>query len=385
MKKFLIPSLVFFLFLAAGPSEALSPGTDLLVPAAGRGGGWVTDLYVLNPSSETASVSIYWLVRGQANTDPTHMDYTLAPAETVNLEDVILNEFGFDAASGAFRVVADHEVLVNSRIYAAGDNSTFGQGFEGIPLSMATGAGSSTDIVGLSVNDDFRTNFYACAGPNGATISLSLRTPDATEIASGTETLGAYEPFLQNIETMLESGNFDAGTLHINVTAGSVIAGASKVDNASTDPTTLEGSADCPAGGSGTDGIYQMGIYDSLNYATGGQLIIENDVVTGIDATYTNWDKVDGTGNPSCKWIFIFGPSLSGTPTLDELEEGISIVADYSSHDLGTITYTLTLTPSGNGFSGTLDAVGSDFPAEVDGCNGEFPQQNVSIGILPLP
>ena len=385
MKNILGLTLGFCLILSlAMPAAALNTGTDLLVPSAGRGSGWVTDLYVLNPGSETTTVSVSWLPRNQANADPTHMDYTLSPGQTLSLEDVILSAFGLSSGFGAFRVTADHGVLVNSRIYSADGVETFGQGFEGVPVSMATPAGGTADVVGLAVNDSFRTNIYACAASEGATIAFSLRSLDGTELATGAKTLRAYEPFLKKAEVLLGSGDFDDGTLHVSVSAGTAVVGASKVDNASADPTTLEASAECTGGSSSGDGNYQVGFYDSYNYATGGQMSLENGALSMLDATYTNWDKVDTQGNPSCKWIFLFGPSLSGEPSLAELEGGITIVSDYSSSNLGAITYTLKLSASGSGFSGTLDAVGSDFPADVDGCNGTFPQQTVYAGVLPL-
>lgn len=377
--------LCTFLLSLATPAAAINTGTDIIVPAAGRGGGWVTDLYVLNPGSATAAVSISWLVRDHANSTPAHMDYSLSPGETLSLEDVILSAFGLSSGSGAFRVTADQAVLVNSRIYSADGSETFGQGFEGVPVEMATAAGGSSDVVGLAFNDSFRTNIYGCAGGDGATVNLSLRSLNGTEIAATTKTLRAWEPFLQKANTLLGSGNFDDGTLHVSVSAGTAVLGASKVDNASTDPTTLEGSAQCSGGSGDAEGTFQISLYDSANYATGGQMRIENGAMTMLDATYTNWDKVDTQGNPACKWIFLLGSSLDGSPSLGELENGVSIVADYSSSNLGSITYTLKLSASGKGFSGTIDAVGSGFPADVDGCNGTFPQQIVYAGVLPLP
>jgi len=365
------------------PAAALNTGNDLLVPAAGRSGVWVTDLYILNPGNQTVGVSVFWLTRNQVNENPMQLDYSLAAGQTLSLEDVISTGFGLASAGGAFHITADGEILVNSRIYSQDGDETFGQGFEGIPMELATTAGNDTDIVGLSFNDSFRTNIYGCAGADGATISFSLRALDGTEIASTTKTLRAWEPFLQNANTFLGIDSFDDGTLHVSVTAGAAVVGASKVDNESTDPTTLESSVECSSGGGDAEGDVQMAFYDSYNYATGGRMTIEDGSLTMLDATYTNWDKVDGEGNPSCKWIFLFGPGLSGTPTLAELEQGVTIEADYSSSDLGTITYTLKLTASGNGYTGTLDAVGANFPADVDGCNGTFPQQVVAAGILP--
>lgn len=368
------------------PAAALNTGTDILVPAAGRNGVWVTDLYILNPGNESTNVSVFWLLRNQRNLNPSQRAFLLSPGQTLALEDVISSTFGLSSGDGAFRVTSDHEVLVSSRIYSINGDGSSGQGFEGTPLDMAISSGEGSDVVGLSENESFRTNVFGCAGEDGATLEFALRSLEGTEIATATKSLREWEPFLQKVNELLGSGTFDNASLRVHVSAGSAIIGASKIDNTSIDPTTLEASMQCRGGaGEVVHGNYQMSFFDLENYASGGQITIENGQVTLLNATYTNWDKVDAQGIPSCKWIFKFGSSLVGNPSLEELEDGIEIVSDYASENLGLITYTLKLTASGNGFVGSLDAVGSSFPADVAGCNGSFPQQRVFVGVLPLP
>ena len=111
-------------------------------------------------------------------------------------------------------------------------------------MSLATATGETADVVGLSVSNAFRTNFYACGGPKGASLSIVLVDPDGTELASRTKNLGAWMPFLANmVNFMPTDADYDNGTLRVTVTDGSAVVGASKVDEASTDPTTLESSA----------------------------------------------------------------------------------------------------------------------------------------------
>lgn len=381
----LIRNLICLTLIAAAlPVLALTPGTEVLVPAAGRGGAWVTDLYVMNPGTEAVEAGIGWLVRDQANPNPTALTYTIGPGETLVLADVIKEEFGLDSGNGAFLVVATGTVVVNSRIYSADEGETFGQGFEGVPTNIATAAGETADTVGLAVNDSFRTNFYACAGAEGAMMDLSLVDPDGVEIASGTKSLQPWMPFLKNIKSFLGTDDFDDGTLRVTITSGSAVTGASKVDNASTDPTTLESSfAEC-SGAADDDGVYQFAIYDSLSYATGGNLTIAADAANGLSGTYTNWDKLDGTGESACKWILLFGAGFPTPTSLEDLADGVEFADDYRTHGLGIMTYTLTLdVVDGMYLSGTIDAVGSEFPSDVDGCNGVFPTMTVYGGKMP--
>ena len=194
--RFLAYTLLCCALIApAATAPALTPGTDVLVPAAARVSTWITDVYIMNPGTEPVAVTVAWLIRGQGNSSPLSLTYNIGPGETLTLPDVILGEFGMDTASGAFRVTADTEVIVNSRIYSVDGGKTFGQGFEGIPMGLATGVGQTSDIVGLSFNTQFRTNVYGCAGPNGASLNMALVAPDGSEMAAKTKTLQPWMPF----------------------------------------------------------------------------------------------------------------------------------------------------------------------------------------------
>ncbi len=373
MRRLIIAVVVLALVATAAPVFALNSGTDIIVPAAGRGAPWATDLYIANPGNESVTGSVFWLVRDQANPNPVSFDFTLAPGETGVFEDVILADFGLSSAGGAFFVSATGAVIVNSRIFASDGTATFGQGFEGVPVGGATQSGSIATVVGLSFTSEFRTNIYATAGANGATMTLRLLDPAGTQFDSADLTLGAWEPYLKRVNQLFPSvANFDNATLVADITAGSVVVGASKVDNASTDPTTLE--SDATAGGStSVDGTYQISIYDSALFAAGGNFVIDSDIVTQINATYFNWDKLEG-GEPACTLQFLWGLGMSPTPVAD-FASGVSFSDSYASTGSGVMTWTVTFTVEDNMvIDGTVAAVGSDFtdPDEL-GCNGTFP------------
>lgn len=389
--------VVAIVVAGALPALALNSGTDVLVPAAARGAGlagstWLTDLYVLNPGTESVSVTLYWLVRNQPNPSPTSETFTVLAGETLVLADVIQQTFGLDAGNGAFRVVADGEVVVNSRIYNRQGTVTFGQGFAGVPRSAAVAAGGSTDVVGLAQSASFRTNLVLVdASGVSSTVSLSLRTPAGTELASAAYTLGAFEPRLFPVTALGAFLAFDEGTLHAEVTEGAAIVVASKVDNDpdTGDPTTLE--AWSPLGAAaGADGTYQVAVYDSLAYATGGNLVVLADEVTSFDATYSNYDKLDGQGNPACPYLFYIGGAFNPPYPVGDFEQGVTWTQPYPGAGAGSITFTVQFVVSnGVSIAGTVGAVGAGFTTDpvsgddMTGCNGTFPPQQLLGGKAP--
>jgi hypothetical protein len=373
MRRLIIAFVALALAATAAPVFALNSGTDIIVPAAGRGAPWGTDLYVANPGDTTVTGTISWLVRGQSNLTPASISFSIAPGETAIYEDIILAEFGLASAGGAFYVDADGPVIVNSRIFASDGSSTFGQGFEGVPVSAATQVGGTATVVGLSFTSAFRTNVYATAGPDGADTVMRLVAPDGTEIASASLTLGFWEPYLRRVDQLFPGvANFDNATLVVDVSFGSVVVGASKVDNESTDPTTLE--SDATAGGStSSDGTYQISIYDSAFFAAGGNIVVADDVVTQINGTYFNWDKLEG-GEAACTLQFLWGIGMSPTPLAD-FADGVTFSDSYTSTGSGVMEWTVTFTVENNMvITGSVAAEGSDFtdPSEL-GCNGTFP------------
>jgi len=373
MRRLIITVVALALAATAAPVFALQSGTDIIVPAAGRGAPWGTDLYIANPGADTVTGSVYWLVRGVANPNPASFTFSLAPGETGVYEDVILAEFGLDSAGGAFYVTATGTIIVNSRIFATDGTATFGQGFEGVPVPAATQTGGTATVVGLSYNSAFRTNIYATAGADGATMELSLLDAEGVSFATANLVLGAWEPYLKGVQQVFTGvPNFDSGTLVAEVTAGSAVIGASKVDEVSDDPTTLE--SDATAGGAASaDGTYQISIYDTPEFASGGNFVIEDAILTEINATYFNWGKLEG-GEPACTLQFSWGLGMSPTPVAD-FASGVTFDDDYTSTDSGVMTWTVTFTVEDNMvIDGTVEAVGSDFtlPDEL-GCNGTFP------------
>jgi len=361
--------------MMASSAFAISPSDDLLIAGAARTNRWRSDLYINNAGASTVSVDVLWLEQEQANPNPVSRTFDVGPDETLILNDVILNDFGMTNAGGAFRIiVTGGEVTANLLVFAGFNDpigGTYGSGFEAIPASAATGAGETTTLMGLASTSSFYTNLFALAGADGVTMDLDLLDPDGEELDTATVTLEAYEPWLSFRTNLWDLGTFENGTLLARVSDGSAVILGSKIDEDSLDPTTLETAFGAGAGS--VDGTYQFAVYDSLTFASGGNLVIDEAVVETINGTYVNFDKVDGSDNPECTLIFLWGIGL--TPTaVEDFESGVEFTDSYP--DGGDMTWTVTFTVDDNlGFVGTVDAVGANFTSPDTGCNGTFPTQ----------
>jgi hypothetical protein len=382
-RTFGIGIMVAAAFLGAADGFCLTSGTDVLIPAAARGPGraeslWVSDLTILNLGSETSSVEGFWLRRNRVNSNPQSATFSVAPGAALVLDDVIFETFGRQTGYGAFRVVSDTEVYVAVRVYNLQESATFGQGFEGVPRVAAVQAGDFTDVASLRQDSRFRTNIVlidASNSPAGSTVNLSLRDESGDEIASDIMNLGQLEPKLFPT-TDLTNTPFTYATLHVEVVSGSVIVTGSKVDNDPNtgDPTTLEAWSP----GTTVDGTYRFAIWDSEEYATGGNLVIENGVVEAMTGTYINYDKVDPAGTPECTLLFQFGVGFSPTD-VEAFDSGVEFTDTYP--DGGDLTWTITFSSDDHlGFAGTIETVGANFSGVDAGCNGSFPILDIDGG-----
>jgi hypothetical protein len=358
---------------------AISPSDDLLIAGAARTNRWKTDLYINNPGAVDVSVDVMWLERGQANPNPVTETFPVAADETLILVDVLSNNFGMSRAEGAFRITATGgEVTANLIVFtgAGSPDGTYGSGFEAIPASAATSADESTNLMGLALDSSFYTNLFALAGASGVTMDVDLLNTDGGILDTAQVDLEAYEPWLATVADLWDVASFAEGTAQVRVSAGSMVMLGSKVDRNSNDPTTLE--QEFGSGGGSVDGTYQFAVYDSLDFASGGNLVIFDAVVEDIYGTYVNFDKVDGGDDPECTLIFLWGIGL--TPTaVEDFESGVEFTDSYP--DGGDMTWTVTFTVDDNlGFVGTVDAVGANFTSPDTGCNGTFPPQSFEGG-----
>ena len=303
--------------LVASQVAAISPSDDLLIAGAARTSRWTADLYINNPGPTDVSVDVMWLERGQANPTPETETFTVFADETLILDDVLGDIFGMGRAEGAFRITATGgEVTANLIVFtgAGSEDGTYGSGFEGIPAGAATSTGETTTIAGMVLTDDFYTNLFALAGANGVTMSVDLLDVDGDVVDTEQVVLEAYEPWFSSAENLWGISSFENGTAQVRVSAGSMVMLGSKIDRDSRDPTTLEQAFG--GGGGSVDGTYQFAVYDSLAFASGGNLVIDSTGnIVCADGTNFGRPKLEcrpGTdGKADCRGRYPSGETFS--------------------------------------------------------------------------
>jgi hypothetical protein len=363
-----------FLMLA-GSVFATVPGVELYVPAVGHGLGqivngvqawWRGDVWIFNPSTtQPATVDIFLLLRNQGNPNPTTRRITVNPGETRYLPDVVGTTFGLDNTFGGLRITSTIPVVVSGTSYDANVNvvakgqGTAGQFFSGIPASFAIGLGDDTDVVGLD-QDGFQTSgtwrsnlaFVETTG-NPADLTIQRVNSNGTVLGSIPYHLEGYQ--VSQINYVITSIVNTTGTnqrIHVAVTGGTgrVIANASRVDNRTGDPATIE------MVGGGRDGTYVCKV-DKGNYDTPITLTVAGGTVMALDATivFTDEDVASCSGGellqltgPLPQPVFydetgafsfvVTNPNIGGVGVSLQVNGAISVRGQVS----GTVTTTLT-------------------------------------------
>lgn len=227
----------------------ITPATRSWVQVASRATGtnqsqWRTDLGVLNPSTQPASVQ----VRFHKSTGVATNTVSVAPGQQAILVDVV-NQIP-ETGSRALEVVADQPVVVSSRTYnqvAAGaacyPNGTFGQSYDATTTTLALAQGAVAYLPQLQESPAYRTNIALTnTGSTPARVAVTLHNGAGTQIGQYTVDLAAGEYKQENRPFSTKAGqtNLTAGYARLSVTQGTgIIASASVVDNLTNDPTTI--------------------------------------------------------------------------------------------------------------------------------------------------
>lgn len=295
MKVRIIIAMFALAALSTTCAFALNPDDELWIPAAARGAGsggsfWMTDLYVMNPGEEDLAVEVSWLERGADNSGAEGVEVEIAAGETLVLADVINTLFGEEDAAGAIHleVVEDEEgeesgdedealIIATARIYNLDDGETFGQGFEGLISDAAISAEEEDPTHVIAVSDDagFRSNWYGMNitadeddEPEEAEVLVELLDESGDVLASETFTMAPMAPMLRPVAN-LGAGDVENATLRFTMLEGEGLFGASKIDQASNDPTTLEAHWECE-GEESTDEFTDSFFAEDCTFATTG-------------------------------------------------------------------------------------------------------------------
>lgn len=307
--------LVILFLLPGQPAGALEPAYQTVVPAVSRGAGsggsvWQTDLYVAPVGSSPAAVTLYWLPRDQDNTFSQSVTLTLSAGRTTVYEDVLQTRFGIGSGGGALLLTSDAPLNVNAYIYNLKGGTRFGQGFEGLPVSRAVTSAMEIAIPGLRIDSGARSNFFAVAGPAGASYTLSLVSSSGATLATTSESLPPLAAHYLPLDGLVSGAPGDVSLL-VDVDSGSAWVAGSRIDNASGDPFTAGAGAMVPAPASllsQSMGTYS-GSWTNMTFGSSGAATITlSQQADTVSMTIDLDGNVFGGSNPAAE-------TFSGTST----------------------------------------------------------------------
>ncbi len=389
MKKLAVCALGLLLATAV---MAVTPSTELYLPSVAHftnstNNVWQTDVWVYNPGSVSANVTIYFLERGTSNTAPlSHGPVTVAPGKTLEFVDIILTTFNRDGKAGALRFVSDQEVVVTGRVYDANVRvqgatmtGSAGQFFAGLPASVAIGNGESTDVVGLAQDNQnpqhWRSNFgFVEVTGNAATVKVEQL--DGNGVVQATKTYstqvkgyGVQQYAITDIGSKLGSNH----RLHVSVTAGTgkILAFGSRIDSYTADPSTVEMTT-TPQGVAHTTGRFDGSVIVSED----GDERVDGGLRLSVTSTVvTDYEGVAGILCDSIPYTLDFSPDagLSATITNDTFTAPDVEITYEETPGTGifTTTWTLTGTRGSDGvWTGNLTSVTTGGTGSWAGCNG---------------
>lgn len=194
MRRIILAGALIVSLLAPVANALNVADTTVVMPIIGRFAGafstqWHTDVFIANPYSPIANVTMTFYVAGDV---PRSTTLAIAPFSDVALPDIVLNKFGLATAAGQLIISCPTSVEARARIYNTGNPAgQFGQNVPG--LGMVT-LRVQAFLYGLSGINGNRVNI-GVANPNATAISVTLAIRDKNNVFLHSEsiTLQAHE------------------------------------------------------------------------------------------------------------------------------------------------------------------------------------------------
>jgi hypothetical protein len=223
----MLPPFSTFNGIAVGPSGALYVTGDLgvkvyrlvprtvYIPGAARIGGanhsrWTTDLEIMNRGSQSASYTVEFLVRGEANLSPKSVSFELAPGHAVRYPNALGSLFDTSGA-GTLRIISVRGDLIASARTATSEGYSHSVYIDGMDVAAAAGAGQNRHLTQLQHDDAARTNigvvnasaipisvdvrFFAADGVLLADLQLEIKPFESRQINDVFSSLGSAKAF----------------------------------------------------------------------------------------------------------------------------------------------------------------------------------------------
>lgn len=241
----------FLVTLPAGwaGETACPPLHARTVPAVAHAPGaygslWRTDVAVVNASgAEACLVTTFVPAGGGAERS---WSGRVAPGTRL-FSDVLVSLAGVDpeaGASGALRLTSDRPFVVSSRTWNSSAKGTYGAHLAGLPESRAVTFGRPGVLPQLKRGPSVRTN-VGLTNLGSTQVTAAIRLFAANGTGLGTERLVTLPPgaLVQQDDVFAACGAGDAAIawarIEVLTAGGRVLAYASVIDNATSDPTIV--------------------------------------------------------------------------------------------------------------------------------------------------
>ena len=217
---------------------------QLVIPAAGAGAGandsqWQSELTIHNVGLTSTDLTLsFYRTNG---IDATH-SITVAPRQTVILENIVQETFGIDTGSGAIVIEGDpfglKKLSVTSRTFNRSESGEFGQDIPAWTESSAAATGDTAVINGPVAASMARFNFGIFA-PVDTDVEWMLVRQSGTVAASVSESYdaGTQLQYNQGIPTFLGVENEDGDVVYARITEGRAFVYGSIIQNSTNDPS----------------------------------------------------------------------------------------------------------------------------------------------------
>ena len=205
---------------------------------------WYSDMSVFNPGESVASLRLTF---NGNSTSPAPVTATLPGRQQLSWRDVLVALFGITGEDvGAITVESTQPLQVTARTFSRvtdpcdGKQKTYGQSYDGIEPSQALASGQVGYLVNLRSDGGFRTN-VELVNVSAVAAAVEVRFFNNGGAAIGTPLNRGVTPNQRvGITAALPSGQTAAyAEVRVTPAAARVIAFASVIDGASTDPTTI--------------------------------------------------------------------------------------------------------------------------------------------------
>jgi hypothetical protein len=230
---------------------AAVPAPALYLPAVARITGYdsaffSSEVSIANAGSETASIQVRFLEHDRDNSEVRSVIRTIAPHETLQVDDVLGSLFQVSETYGALAVESSDfaNLVVSERISTSAANGvgTVGQQVDAIPDEGFFSRGS---ILGLRQDSAFRSNVGVFnPEPFWTTVELTLRRADGSPIGQSHVAVGPLGYVQRSLAILFPGVEIPGGeslTLSVQSSDVDVFAFAAVIDNVSQNPTFSPG------------------------------------------------------------------------------------------------------------------------------------------------